>query len=301
MSGIHRRTFRSLLIGLSLLLPALFGIWMTAAIGAGGNTAAPPKPLAVSTNPIDGAEAVWVPAGEFQMGSNEADIAELCHRRTNVKPELFNDEKPRHTVWLDGFWIYKYHVTVAQYRKFCEKTERKMPEQPKWSKDNLPVVNVSWYDASAYAEWAGARLPSEAEWEKAARGTDGRAFPWGDLWDEERCNNYNTHNPAAGGLHGNRATPGGAFPAGASPYGAQDMAGNVWQWCADWYDADYYAKSPKKNPTGPDAGDLRVLRGGSWGSSSVSVRCAGRNAESPDNTYHDDGGFRCVITPKAAK
>ena len=150
------------------------------------------------------------------------------------KQEDFADQQPQHTVWLDGFWIYKYDVTVAQYRKFCAKTGREMPEQPKWSKENLPVVNVTWYDATAYAKWAGARLPSEAEWEKAARGTDGRLFPWGDLWDAAKSAiTIIATARLRGGLHGCRATPGGSFPASASPYGVQDMAGNVWQWCAD--------------------------------------------------------------------
>lgn len=252
-------------------------------------------------NPTDGAVMVWVPAGDFQMGSSAEDIAALCKRRDNEKPEWFTDEKPKHKVWLDGYWVYKYEVTVAQYRAFCTKTERKMPEQPKWSKDNIPVVNVSWDDATAYTEWAGARLPTEAEWEKAARGPDGRIFPWGNTWDQAKCNNSGIKNTTGDSTQIYRATAGGSYPGSVSPYGVQDMAGNVWEWCADHYAADYYAQSPEKNPTGPEIGEFRVLRGGSWGSSSVSIRCAGRNADSPDATYHDDGGFRCVVSGKTGK
>ena len=247
------------------------------------------------TNPKDGAEMVWVPAGDFKMGSVDADIQALIKRRPKLRPELFDDEKPRHTVYLDGYWIYKYEVTAGQYRKFCRETGRKMPEQPEWSTDRFPVVDVTWFDAAAYAQWAGMQLPTEAQWEKAARGTDARLYPWGGEWSEEKCNNYSDTNPIGKGFHGICATPGGSYPQCVSPYGAQDMAGNVWEWCQDVYDKDYYAGSPMKNPTGPDDGEFRVLRGGSWGSSSVTVRTACRLRDSPDATYHDDGGFRCAV------
>lgn len=249
----------------------------------------------VKVNPKDGAEMVWVPAGEFLMGSVDADISWLIERKPKLRRELFHDEMPQHKVYLDGYWIYKYEVTVAQYRKFCTETGRKMPEQPAWSGDNYPVVNVTWYDAVAYAQWAGAQLPTEAQWEKAARGADARRYPWGNDWNEERCNNWSDTNPAGSGFHGKCAAPVGSYPGCVSPYGAQDMAGNVWEWCQDVYDPGYYAKSPTKNPTGPEKGEFRVLRGGSWGSSSITTRAACRLRESPDATFHDDGGFRCVV------
>jgi len=250
------------------------------------------------TNLKDGAEMVWVPAGDFLMGSVDADIEELIRRRPKLRASLFDDEKPQHKVYLDGYWIYKYTVTAGQYRKYCAETGRKMPEQPDWSTVDHPVVNVTWYDASAYAQWAGAQLPTEAQWEKAARGTDGRRYPWGDLWNEEMCNNFSDTNAIGKGYHGLCATPGGSYPACVSPYGAQDMAGNVWEWCQDIYDKNYYANSPATNPTGPEKGEFRVLRGGAWGSSSITVRSACRLRESPDNTLHDDGGFRCVVPDK---
>ncbi len=260
-------------------------------------SAAPAAPTE-RVNEKDGAAMVWVPAGTFTMGSTEDDINQLLLLRPTLKPAMFADERPRHPVELDGFWIYRYEVTVAQYRAYCAATKREMPKQPAWSTDTHPVVNVSWNDAVAYATWAGASLPTEAQWEYAARGSDDRRFPWGNAWDEERCNNYSDHNPLGGGYHGARATPGGSYPQSASPFGVHDMAGNVWEWCLDYYDKTYYAASPVKNPTGPAAGELRVLRGGSWGSSSATIRSACRHADSPDATYHDDGGFRCVVKAK---
>jgi len=250
---------------------------------------------AAKVNPKDGAEMVWAPAGEFLMGSTDADIADVVQRRDKLRPELFDDEKPQHKVYLDGYWIYKYAVTVAQYRKFCAETDRKMPEQPDWSSDRHPVVNVTWYDAASYAMWAGAQLPTEAQWEKAARGEDGRRYPWGNEWDVEKCNNWSDTSAAGKGLNGKCATPGGSYPQCVSPYGVHDMSGNVWEWCQDIYDKNYYASSPAKNPAGPVKGDFRVLRGGAWGSTSITVRSACRLADSPDATYHDDGGFRCVV------
>ncbi len=225
------------------------------------------------TNPVDGAEMVYIPAGEFIMGSNDGD----------------DDEKPQHKVYLDGYWIYKYEVTVAQYRKFCKATGWQEPLPPEWGwKDNHPIVNVSWDDATAYAQWAGVRLPTEAEWEKAARGTDGREYPWGNEWDASKCNARES-GPR-------RTTAVGSYAGGASPYGIQDMAGNVWEWCADWYGENYYRSAPSKNPKGPGSGQYRVLRGGAWYSDHNVARCA----------YRDDGvpayaldylGFRCARTP----
>lgn len=257
-----------------------------------------PAAVKTSANQKDGAEMVWVPAGDFIMGSTDEDIQAVIRMHPKLKASFFADEKPGHTVNLAGYWIYRYEVTVAQYSAFCKDTKREMPAQPEWSGDIFPVVNVTWYDAAAYAQWAGAQLPTEAQWEKAARGTDGRRFPWGNTWNEEYCNNWSDTNPAGKGFHGACATPVGSYPIDVSPYGAYDMSGNVWEWCADFYQKDYYAASPAKNPTGPATGTKVVLRGGSWGSSSVTLRCSCRNAEAPENTYHDDGGFRCVVPDK---
>jgi len=134
-----------------------------------------------------------------------------------------------------------------------------MPSKPKWGWiDNHPIVNVSWNDAKAYADWAGVVLPTEAQWEKAARGTDGRIYPWDNEWDAIKCVNFT--NSKSG------TKPVGSILSGSSPYECLDMAGNVWEWCGDWYGADYYKNAPAKNPTGPVTGEnrVRVLRGGSW-------------------------------------
>jgi sulfatase modifying factor 1 len=225
------------------------------------------------TNPIDGAEMILIPAGEFLMGSEE-----------------YEDEKPQRQVYVDAYYIYKTPVTVAQYRAFCQATKREMPDLPVWSKDDHPIVRVTWKNATAYTSWAGARLPTEAQWEKAARGTDGREYPWGNEWDVSKCNNWDT------GPH--QTTPVGSYPQGASPYGVLDMAGNVWEWCADWYDENYYQSAPDRNPPGPDMGTDRVLRGGSWYVIAPDFfRCAYRRNSYPNGRRSDQYGFRCARTP----
>jgi len=198
-------------------------------------------------NPIDRMVLMEIPAGEFIMGSN-----------TDQK-----DEAPRHNVSLDTYYIGKYEVTVSQFLKFRAATGRTMPEQPEWNnKNELPVVNVKWEDAKAYCDWAGLRLPTEAEWEKAARGTDGRKYPWGNEGSIYLLNTGNPEHPQKGwNKDGYQDTaPVGSFPEGASPYGALDMAGNVKEWCNDWYDENYYASSPRSNPQGPATGKYHVLR-----------------------------------------
>jgi formylglycine-generating enzyme required for sulfatase activity/predicted Ser/Thr protein kinase len=227
------------------------------------------------------AEMVFVPAGEFLMGSSDAD------------KDAGSDEKPQHTVYLDAFWIDKYEVTNAQYKQCVGAGRCQQPSTTSSSTrssyygdskyDNYPVIGVSWRDAILFCEWAGKRLPTEAEWEKAARGAAGRIYPWGDRYDISKVN--------ADGKVGD-TTAVGSYPAGASPYGAMDMAGNVWEWVADWYDAKYYASSPKDNPTGP-SGSARVLRGGAWDSYQYFVRAADRNSIYPDYRLINVG-FRCA-------
>ena len=225
-------------------------------------------------NPTDGASLLWVPAGEFLMGSNDG----------------YPDEAPQRSVTLDGYWSYTTPVTAAQYHRFCKAAVRQMPEPSSWGwEDDHPVVSVSWNDARAYCEWAGVALPTEAQWEKAARGTDGRAYPWGNEWDPAMCAN------AVGRTMGG-TTPVGRYPDGASPYGCLDVAGNVWEWCADWFAKAHYPQSPERNPTGPSSGVSRVLRGGSWSfDNSHYFRCAYRNHYDPDNRY-SDFGFRAART-----
>ncbi len=241
-------------------------------------------------NPKDGATMILIPAGEFLMGSTDADKL------------ASDDEKPQRKVYLDTYYIYKTEVTVTQYRRFCTMTNREMPHAPEWGwKENHPVVNVSWNDANAYAEWAGAMLPTEAQWEKAARGGDGRIYPWGFSWDKTKCANYTNSYPdnATSETH-----PVGSFPKGASPYGVMDMSGNVWEWCADWYGANYYMNdATAKNPTGPATGENRVLRGGSWdgfcdGDYDGFLRAAFRYSDQSEGTqefyFPYTYGFRCA-------
>ena len=232
-------------------------------------------------NPKDNALMVWVPAGDFLMGSAETDARAMP------------DEVPQHTVKLDGYWIYQKDVTVAQYKAYCAATDEAMPiDAPPWGwKDTHPMVNVNWKQAHAYAKWAGAHLPSEAQWEKAARGTDGRIYPWGNTWDNDKCNN------AANGPE--KTMPVGSFPEGASPYGCLDMGGNVWQWCEDWYGGDYYNNAPATNPKGPEDGQWRVFRGGGWRNvAASSFRCARRGYFDPGYTTNYLG-VRCVVSPPA--
>ncbi len=221
----------------------------------------------------DRAEMVLVPTGEFWMGSDTGGG---------------EDEKPRHRVYLDAYSIDKYEVTNGLYGHFMAATGRAAPAY--WTDNSFngptqPVVAVSWHDAEAYCKWAGKRLPTEAEWEKAARGTDGRTYPWGDQWDASRAN--------SGESNLGKTAPVGSYADGASPYGAHDMAGNVWEWVADWYDKDYYKRSPERNPRGPDSGGSFVLRGGSWGSNPFDLRTAYRDDNTPDGRFNNIG-FRCA-------
>lgn len=288
-------------VRISLIL-AVFGISLSSGLTQfTRDTTTEPTIAQMKINPKDGAAMVWVPAGSFLMGVSDAEIQVMLNERDDYQLEMFSDERPQHQVTLDGYWIYKYHVTVGQFRKFCQATKREMPEQQQWSTDSMPVVNVNWHDASDYAQWAGAVLPTEAQWEKAARGTDGRRFPWGETWSVNKCNNHGTQNPLAYGINPadgkkyHRCTPVGSYPNGASPYGAMDMAGNAWEWCRDCYAEDYYAHSAKTNPLGPATGEMHVMRGGSWGSTSKTCRTTARLAQAPDDTMHDCGGFRCAV------
>jgi formylglycine-generating enzyme required for sulfatase activity/tRNA A-37 threonylcarbamoyl transferase component Bud32 len=255
-------------------------------------TPQPPTPtFTPGANPTmvanrDGMVLVFVPAGEFLMGSQDSD------------PGAGNYEKPAHTVYLDAFWIDRTAVTNAKYAK-CVQAGACQPPVPQNSYsrnsyfgdaqyDNYPVIYVSWNDAKAYCAWAGRRLLTEAEWEKAARGMDGRRYPWGNQVPDAGKLNY------AGNVGDTVEV--GQYPLGASPYGALDMAGNVWQWVADWYSDTYYAASPSQNPTGPESGDERVTRGGGWYSVAGVIRSANRDGYSPDARY-GNVGIRCGRSP----
>lgn len=221
-----------------------------------------------------GVELIRIPAGELRMGSSEED----------------EDAQPVHVVRLASFWIGKYEVTREQYEVFARATERPLPAHWKHrllSRKNSPVIGVTWQDAVDYCQWAGGRLPTEAEWEYAARGATTHAYPWGDdLPDATRA----VHHRDVG-FGGTLAV--GTAKEGASPFGVMDMAGNVFEWCADWYSESYYAISPRENPKGPPAGEQRVVRGGSWISLPDACRATAR-AKFPPESRSTLIGFRLV-------
>ena len=212
-----------------------------------------------------------IPAGEFQLGSPEG------------KGEP--DEHPRHKVFLDDFLMDKYPVTVAQYKVFAEAAQRPMREQPVWNAAGHPVVYVNWDDARDYCAWQLKQLPTEAEWEKATRGGTRTTYSFGD--DEKLVGDYAWYIGNSSGT---------THPVGTKPpnsYGLYDMMGNVYEWVADWYGEDYYAKSPLRNPAGPAEGRARVLRGCAWGITAYYCRSANRYSSAPQVGY-DLRGLRCV-------
>jgi formylglycine-generating enzyme required for sulfatase activity len=241
---------------------------------------------------------VFIPAGEFTMGLTDSQIERLVSNCSNCKASYFQYSRPVHAVYLDDYWIYQTEVTNRQYASCVNAGSCNLPINLNSKThssyygnsryDDFPVVYVDWYAADRFCRWAGGRLPSEAEWEKAARGDDRRLFPWGDQSPNAQLANV--------GLIVGDTTPVGSYPAGVSPYGLFDMAGNVYEWVADWYSPEYYEISPYDNPKGPSGpGDeeLRVVRGGNlyWDGSYAT------------SGYHDywepyeisnDTGFRCA-------
>jgi formylglycine-generating enzyme required for sulfatase activity len=269
-------------------------------------------------SPKDGMWMVYVPQGNFQMGSDDGT----------------DYEKPMHTVWLDAFWIDKTEVTNTQFEEFVRQSNYQTDAEvagwsyvydmasTKWLKvsganwrhprgpssnldglENHPVTYISWNDALAYCRWAGRRLPSEAEWEKAARGTDSRIYPWGNQRPDQYLLNFADKNISLAWADKNMddgyafTSPVGNYPQGVSPYGALDMAGNVWEWVNDWYDPNYYQQQTFwSNPAGPSVKSGRVLRGGSWADSANVTRSSFRLAYYPMDWYAFYG-FRCAESP----
>ena len=245
-------------------------------------TVDPGPPGGESTHVVSGPgsvrhEMVLVPAGEFPMGSNTDQ----------------DDEKPVHWVHLDDFTIDRYEVTNRKYLDFVKTTNRPYTSEGYSGVagrnpligPSQPVMGVSWYDAYAYCQWAGLRLPTEAEWEKAARGTDARLYPWGDQEPDTVRANCDSRLDST--------TAVGSFPEGSSPYGALDMAGNLWEWVQDGYDPEYYTRSPYENPTGPIRATKAVFRGGSWLTPPDMLRSSNRNSDTPTRKSRDVG-FRCA-------
>jgi len=213
-------------------------------------------------------DEIEISAGDFLMGNS---------RSKHV---------PIHNVYLDAFQIDTREVTNAQYRRFIKQTGHQAPrywQDPKYNTDDQPVVGVTWRDAQAYCAWRGKRLPTEAEWERAARGTQSRLYPWGDRFDVSRTNTRESKN--------RRPMAVGSYPSGASPDGLLDMSGNVWEWCNDWFGKEYYLHSPHRNPSGPAEGKKRVIRGGGWTAPETDM--ANRRGEKPSKTY-PSLGFRCA-------
>lgn len=234
---------------------------------------------------------VEIPAGSFIMGSNKVDTEGLGGQLGMIRP-LYQDEHPKRKIFLPAFYIDRYEVTQAQYKVFSDRTGYRRP--PVWKngtfppgRGNHPVTFVSWYDAQSYCRWAGKKLPTEAEWEKSARGPDGLEYPWGNVYEPDRAN--------TGESETNDTVPVGRFESGKSPYGVYDLIGNVGEWVEDWY-----RPYPGNSQTSPLFGDrLKVIRGGSWGGGgghytmSIFYRAAHRLFADPLDRFPDTG-FRCA-------
>jgi len=291
-----------------------------------------PTPVDTRVRAADGMVMVYVPAGQFDMGHAGTQwIWGGSLRDGDLRLQVFTDEQPRHSVYLDAFWIDRTEVTVAMFRTFVQATGYRTtaeklgwghpwtegPIEDEWprvagtdwqhprgpessAQDDHPVVQVSWEDADAYCEWAGGGLPTEAQWEKAARGNDGRTWPWGNTYDGARGNFCDARCPVERWKQDRYddgyafTAPVGSFPGGASPYGALDMAGNVWEWVADWYDSSYSVGAPTDNPSGPRFGTERAMRGGAWIDNEPWVRATVRY-QNPPTSRCDDVGFRCAV------
>jgi formylglycine-generating enzyme required for sulfatase activity len=246
---------------------------------------------------------VPIPAGKFLMGTTKEQAEKVLVEVSNKNDwqKWLAWEQPQHEVELSEYLIGKYPITNREYQFFVREGG-KAPQD--WDdgqyppdKGGHPVVNVSWNDAQAYGQWLSQktgkhyRLPTEAEWEKAARGDDGRIYPWGDQFDPTKANIDETKI-------GDTSPVGQFSPQGDSPYGCADMAGNVWEWCADWFDENEYEKRKSiiKDPPGPEKGSYRVVRGGSFHGARHYARCAYRFRLNPDLKNRNDG-FRLVLLP----
>ncbi len=285
-------------------------------------------PLALTGN--NESPMVVIPAGSFEMGMDPDAALEYCQQLyepfvgDECARDWYLDEHPVHTFFLDDYYMDQYEVTNQQFAVFLNERGNQSEGGATWLDaadehvkiieagrvwavqggfGDHPVVEVTWYGAKAYCEWRGARLPTEAEWEKAARGDAGQVYPWGDAFDGDLANfcdancNLDWSNPNYDDGYAGTA-PVGSYRGGVSPHGLYDMAGNVWEWVADWYGEDYYStlKGGVENPTGPETGDYRVLRGGSGSDNGALLRAAFRSGINPSVSNHLRG-FRCARSP----
>jgi sulfatase modifying factor 1 len=226
----------------------------------------------LAVNVKDGSVLVRITAGGFEMGDGE------------------DSNCPKHMVELSEYWMGVYSVTNRQYARFVEETGHREPDYEFWrqpGKADHPVMDVSWEDCAAYAKWSGLSLPTEAQWEKAARGPGGLVYPWGDEWDESKCR----HDKNMGGETTAEVWD---YSEGASGYGTEQQSGNVWEWCADEYDKNYYKASPAKDPDGPEGGATRVYRGGSWRSGGASYFRGAYRITGDSASRYGTRGFRLV-------
>jgi len=255
----------------------LVAVLVLAVLPLGSLTATPPA------QELDPVPMITIPAGAFLMGTPEGQGRE--------------DEWPQRSVYLDAFMIDQVEVTNERYMRFVKATGHRTPPNPYGTGplqsiqgiEHLPVVQTTWYDAKTYCGWAGKRLPTEAEWEKAARGTDGRLYPWGNDPPTAKRANFDREWEDEQTLHAV-----GTLPGGDSPYGVKDMAGNAREWVADWYEAEYYRHAPDRNPQGPDKkGVVRSIRGGSWHSPAADLTTAARGRGGFALQTHGTG-FRCA-------
>jgi formylglycine-generating enzyme required for sulfatase activity len=290
--NLKTRSVVACLTGLALLAFAAWGLLRPQV--SGGGSAVELSYLRTNANgfkeylnPKDGSEMVLIPAGRFLMGS-----------------ETLDETRPQQQVDLGPFCLGKHEVTNAQFQRFLEQTGHQLLAS-RWDLhyeqglEDYPVVYVSWFDAAAYCEWAGGRLPTEAEWEKAARGPTGLPYPWGQDWDKNRCNNLDMEDPKqlekmAEMDVGRGTTPVGSFPSGASPYGVLDLLGNAVEWCSSVYqDYPYRAQDGRE---APDPRALRVLRGGCWYNQEETLSGFYRDKSTPEYWYfYNYVGFRVAM------